>query len=216
MKSYTFGELTPAKLGEIAVIRHERPQPSVWEQLARRELGERQRSAIAHTVDTLQNYKPHRSNEATLWARAIYPLLVLAERGEIRAFSLIALAAAFDDIELHGEADGALATNINEDAGVPYLVVVEAKRGVNATDPMGQVLGAMLCAGRLNMQEGQPASEIFGCYTIADAWTFLRGRLDWSQPRPVMSVLTSGEYLEEVHAPAIVAILTSIVAQAEP
>ena len=63
---------------------------------------------------------------------------------------------------------------------------------------------------------GQPASEIFGCYTIADVWTFLRGTFDWSQPKPVMSVLSSREYAEKTDAPTILAILGSIVAKAEP
>jgi hypothetical protein len=148
-------------------------------------------------------------------ARAIYPLLALAEHGDIRAFSLVTLAASFGDIEIHSEADGALATNINEDVGLPYLVVVEAKRGVTATDPMGQLLGAMLCAARLNEHGGLRSGEIFGCYTIADAWTFLRGKLEWSEPKPVMSVLSSPEYVEKTDATAILAILRSIVAKAE-
>src|SRR5580700_7592348 len=192
MKSYTFGEL------------------------ARREIGERERSALGHIADKLVDYKATRSNEATLWARAIYPLLALAERGTIRAFSLISLAARFEDVELHGETDGALASNFNEDVGLPYLVVVEAKRGAGASDPMSQLLGAMLCAARLNEQDGRPAGEIFGCYTIADVWTFLRGTLDWSQPKPTMSVLSSNEYAEKTDAPAILAILASIVAKVEP
>lgn len=216
MKTYIFTEINTATLAEVVTIRHERSQPAMWEELARREIGERQRLAISLIVEKLDNYKSHRSNEATLWARAIYPLLALAERGEIRAFSLVSMAARFDDVELRGETDGALARNIDEEAGRPYLVVVEAKRGVAATDPMGQLLGAMLCAARLNDQDGHPAGEMFGCYTIADVWTFLRGTFDWSQPKPVMSVLSSREYVEKTEAATILAILGSIVAKVEP
>jgi hypothetical protein len=216
MKSYTFGELTPAKLAEVAVLRFEHGQAVFWDELARREIGERERSALGHIADKLVDYKATRSNEATLWARAIYPLLALAERGTIRAFSLISLAARFEDVELHGETDGALASNFNEDVGLPYLVVVEAKRGAGASDPMSQLLGAMLCAARLNEQDGRPAGEIFGCYTIADVWTFLRGNLDWSKPKPGMSVLSSREYWETTEAATILAILDSVVAKVEP
>jgi hypothetical protein len=214
VKTYAFKELTSATLAEVATIVHERRQPAVWEELARREPGERDRQALGFIAEKLLDYKTHRANEATLWARAIYPLLALAERGEIRAFSLVPLSARFDDIELRGEADGALAGSIDEEIGRPYLVVVEAKRGLSGTDPMGQLLGAMLCAARLNEQDGQRGGEIFGCYTIADVWTFLRGRMDWSQPKPVLSILSSREYAEKTDAPAILSILASIVAKA--
>lgn len=215
MKSYTFGELTPAKLADVAVLRFERSQPAVWAELERSELGTQERAALGFILNKLVDFKPHRANEANLWARAIYPLLALAERGDVRAFSLVALAATFGEVELHGEADGALATNINEDVGLPYLVVVEAERGVTASDPMAQLLGAMLCAARLNEQGGRPGSEIFGCYTIADTWTFLRAAIDWSAPKPVMSVLSSPEFTEKTEAATILAILISIVARAE-
>jgi hypothetical protein len=216
VKTYAFKELTHATLAEVAVILHERRQPAFWEELSRREIGERERLALGLIADKLLDYKTHRANEATLWARAIYPLLALAERGEIRAFSMVALSGTFDGIELRGEADGALAGSIDEEVGPPYLVVIEAKRGLSGTDPMGQLLGAMLCAAQLDERAGQPAGEIFGCYTIADVWTFLRGKLDWSQPKPSMSVLSSREYAEKTDAPAILAILASIVAKAEP
>jgi|HubBroStandDraft_6_1064221.scaffolds.fasta_scaffold356098_1 hypothetical protein len=213
MKSYVFKEINAVTLPDVAVVRHEPMQPGVWDDLARRELGERDRLALGLLVDKLLNYKTVRANEATLWARAIYPLLVLAERDDIRAFSLVTLAATFDDVEIHGEVDGALASSIDEDLSLPFLVVVEAKRGISGTDPMGQLLGAMLCAARLNEQGGKEAHEIYGCYTVADLWTFLRGRFDWSQPKPVMTVLSSREYMERVEAPAILAILESIVAK---
>jgi hypothetical protein len=214
VRTYAFKDLTHKILAEVAVVRHEPMAPAVWEDLARRDLGERERTALGFVVDKLVYYKTVRVNEATIWSRAIYPLLALAEQGEIRAWSMIPLAATFGDVELRGEADGALAQSIDEEVGLPYLVVVEAKRGVGASDPVVQLLGAMLCAARLNEQGGHPAREIYGCYTVADVWTFLRGKLDWSQPMPVMSVLSSREYWEKTEAPTILALLESIVAGA--
>lgn len=38
----------------------------------------------------------------------------------------------------------------------------------------------------------------------------MRGRIDWSQPRPVMRVLVSGEYAEKLEAATILAVLGSI------
>lgn len=216
MKTYAFNALTFTSLAEIATIRHEQGDAGPWDELARKELTEREHIELGFLTEKLRYYKSQRANEATVWARAIYPLLVLAERGSIRAFSAVPLAASFDDIELRGEADGALAESINEDIGLPYVVIIEAKRGLAANDPMPQLLGAMLCAARLNERGGHPAHELFGGYTIADVWTFVRCQLDWSQPRPVMSVTSSREYSEKTEAPTILAILESIVGALQP
>ena len=216
MKSYALKELTTAKLNEVAVIRHETRQPAVWDELARREIGQRERAALDFILDKLRDYGTLRVNEATIWARAIYPLLALAERDDIRAWALVPLAGKFNDVEIGGEVDGALASSFAEELGLPYLVVVEAKRGVGATDPMAQLLGAMLCAAQRNEHEGHPAAQIYGCFTIGDVWTFVRGTLDWSQPKPSMSVLPSREYAERSEAIAILSILQSILAQAQP
>jgi len=211
MKTYAFNALTSAVLAEIATIRHEPSLPALWDELGGRELPESDRVAIGLVTNKLLYYRSQRVNEATIWARAIYPLLVLAERGAIRAWSDIPLAARFGEVEIRGEADGALAASIDEEVGTPYLVVMEAKRGMAGTDPMPQLLGAMLCAARLNEAGGHPAPEVFGCYTIADVWTFVHGRLDLREARPEMSVTVSGEYAEKIEAETIVAILESIV-----
>ena len=216
MKSYAFKDLTLAKLSEAAVIRHETRQPAVWDDLARREISARTRAAIEPILDKLRNYGVSRVNEATLWARAIYPLLALAERDDILAWSVVPLSGRFNDVEIGGEVDGALASSFLDQIELPYFVVVEAKRGVGATDPLPQALGAMLCAAQRNEHEGHPAEQIYGCFTIGDDWTFLRGRLDWSQPKPRMSVLPSREYTERTEAPIILAILVSILAEARP
>jgi len=79
MKTYPFNELNATKLLEVATIHHELPQPEVWEELARREIGERARSTLAIITATLRDFKILLANEATVWARAIYPLLALAD-----------------------------------------------------------------------------------------------------------------------------------------
>lgn len=81
---------------------------------------------------------------------------------------------------------------------------------------MAQLLGAMLCAARQNQQSGRPADEMYGCYTVGDVWTFLRGKLDWSGAKPVMSLLSSREYTEKTEGRTILAILESIVAKIAP
>jgi hypothetical protein len=216
MRKQAFNTLSSAILAEIATIRHEPIEQAYWDDLGRRELREGERAALGIFTEKLAQYKAHRVNEATIWARAIYPLLMLAERGSVRAWSLVPLSATFDDLELSGEADGALAVSVDEEIGLPYLVVMEAKRGTSGTDPVAQLFGAMLCAARLNELGGHPGGEIYGSYTIADVWTFVRGRLDASQGRPVMSVLSSREYWEKTEATTILAILESIVGKFQP
>ena len=111
------------------------------------------------------------------------------------------------------EVDGALASSFDEEVEPPYFVVVEAKRGVGGTDPVAQLLGAMLCAAQRNERDGRPASDVYGCYTIAAVWTFMHGKLDWSQPKPALTVLSSREYMEQTEAATILAILESILAE---
>jgi uncharacterized protein YjiS (DUF1127 family) len=147
VKSYALEELTTAKLTDIAVIRREAKQPAVWEKLARREIGERERAALEFILDKLRDYGTLRVNEATIWARAIYPLLALAERDDIRAWSLVPLSGRFNDVEIGGEVDGALASSFAEEVELPYFIVVEAKRGVGGTDPMASS-SARCCARR--------------------------------------------------------------------
>ena len=215
-KTYAFNALTSALLAEIVTLRHEPSVPELWDELARKELSEADRTAVGAVTAKLPYYRTQRVNEATIWARAIYPLLMLAERGTIRAWSMVSLSASFNDIELRGDADGALAPSMVEELGLPYLVVMAAKRGASGTDPMAQLLGAMLCAARLNEDGGHPAPEMFGCYTLADVWTFVRARLDWAQPRPAMNLTVSREYMEKTEAGIILAILASIVGKYQP
>ena len=215
-KTYAFNALTSALLAEIVTLRHEPSVPELWDELARKELSEADRTAVGAVTAKLLYYRTQRVNEATIWARAIYPLLMLAERGTIRAWSMVSLSASFNDIELRGDADGALAPSMVEELGLPYLVVMAAKRGASGTDPMAQLLGAMLCAARLNEDGGHPAPEMFGCYTLADVWTFVRARLDWAQPRPAMNLTVSREYMEKTEAGIILAILASIVGKYQP
>jgi hypothetical protein len=216
MKTCVFNTLTTATLAEIADIRTEPTAPAFWEELAGREIGERDRVQLGFLGEKLLYYKAQRVNAATIWARAIYPLLALAERGDVRAWSGVPLAATFDGVEVHGEADGALALSVEEEMGAPCLVVIQAKRGLAGTDPMPQLLGAMLCAGRLGEGSGRALPEVFGCYTIADVWTFVLGRVDWARGRPGMTVVASREYAGKTEAGAVLGVLGSVVSKSQP
>ena len=78
-----------------------------------------------------------------------------------------------------------------------------------------QLYGELLAAASLNAQEsGHPAQRLYGCYAVADTWTFVRAdveRLDGARPR--LSVVSSPEISEKAGAASIVKILKSIVSR---
>jgi hypothetical protein len=154
-------------------------------------------------------------NEATVWARAIYPLLMLAEQDHIEAWAEVSLKTKYPHFELEGIVDGVLGNCSSGIIDVPYLVVVEAKRSLEAKQPQFQVYGAMLAAAWLNWQQTQKTEqEIFGCYTIGDNWTFMRGVVsDFEADYPMMVLEFSPEYFQRLEAETILKILKFIVAK---
>jgi hypothetical protein len=154
-------------------------------------------------------------NEATVWARAIYPLLMLAEQDAVRAWAQVPLRATYPTFEISGVVDGVLGKELAGELEAPYLVFVEAKRGIEAQNPQYQLYGEMLAAAYINWKlDGQDPQTIFGCYTVADAWTFVKGEvLGMASDRPALSLESSREYSGKLEAETIVKILQQIVAQ---
>ena len=86
-------------------------------------------------------------------------------------------------------------------------------------DERTELQGAMLTVAlqRLDVQPDR-AHDVFGCFTVADAWTFLRGRFRRSPASDGRCEITveyhpSRELSERTEAEAIASILKSIVAQ---
>jgi hypothetical protein len=94
-------------------------------------------------------------------------------------------------------------------------VVVETKKGVEGQNPVFQLYGQLLAAAYLNwVNDPCPQQEIFGCYTIADTWKFVRAELEGIETeRPTMRLEYSREYSEKYDAETILKILKSIVAK---
>jgi hypothetical protein len=157
----------------------------------------------------------HSLNEATIWARAIYPMLVIAERGDIQAWAGVEMYAKYPKFELEGIADGALARSVSGRVQTPYLIVVEAKRGIENQDPLYQLYAQLLAAAHLNWEKSpQEKVEIFGCYTIADSWKFVRAEVsDFESDLPLMQVEPSREYTEKLESDTIYKILRLIVSK---
>jgi hypothetical protein len=95
----------------------------------------------------------------------------------------------------------------------PYLIVVEAKRGLEAQNPQYQLYGTMLAAAWQNQQRApRPHQEIYGCYTIGDNWTFVHGIVaGFETDMPSLTVQYSREYAERLEAATILHILKYIV-----
>jgi hypothetical protein len=107
---------------------------------------------------------------------------------------------------------------------------MEAKRGMDATDPRPALLGALVAvlwtniarageAPAMTMGGDPPRTlEAFGCFTVADVWTFVRAeavvRLAASAPRLGVTLSWSREHTESFEAEAIWRVLRWIVGRA--
>ena len=213
MCTYIFSQLSEETLKTLVTLKGRYVPAEEWDnmQIA---LTEDECQRLEVLKSTLRGRHLFVMNEATLWARAIYPMLVLAEHGYVQAWSGVPLKAAYPTFSLEGEADGALAPSLGGRIQSPYLIVHEAKRGLNAPDPLYQLLGEMLAAARLNWeQDANPEQEIFGCYTVTDTWAFVRGVVsDIDTEKPTFTLEFSPDYNGISDAENIVQLLKFIVA----
>lgn len=116
---------------------------------------------------------------------------------------------------MEGEVDGALAPSLGGRIQPPYLIVHKAKRGLHAPDPLYQLCGEMLAAARLNWEgDTNSEQEVFGCYTVNDSWTFVRGIVsDIETNKPTFTLEFSPDYNGVLEAEYIVQLLKFIVAK---
>ncbi len=215
MLRFTFSELSEETLNSIVKLREREVVPEKWIQRMMA-LNDEEQERLKFLTSYLRNRQTHLMNEATIWSRAIYPLLMLAERGNIQAWAGVPLKAQYPRFELEGEADGTLASSVSGRIRVPYLIVVlQAQRGIDAPNPQFQLYGEMLAAAWLNWRGNhQTAQEIFGCYTISDSWTFVHGTVEGLEAdKPVFTAELSAEYGERFEAETILQILKFIAAK---
>lgn len=212
MARYTFTELDAATLRALVKFRDLGVEARRWAELSR-PVDARERARIEALRESLVDRPLTLLNEATIWSRAIYPLLMLAENRRVQAFAQVPLEARFARFELTGTVDGALATSLSGTAEAFFLVVVEAKRGLEAVNPQWQLYGEMLAAMAANAGTARDGVAVmYGCYTVSDTWTFVRGEgasLDGDHPS--LTVESSREYSERAEAEQIVGVLKGIV-----
>jgi hypothetical protein len=212
MEKLTFSTATLATLKRLVQL-EETDGVELWQDVSQVELTDREQLQLEIIQSYLVREKLHLFNEATLWARAIYPLLMIAEQKNIRAWSEVPLSASYSKFEVDGIADGAIGRSVAGRLESPYLVVIETKRGIENQNPLFQLYVQLLAAAKLNWEKDHQAmQEIFGCYTIADSWTFVRAEVsDIEADRPHLKVESSSEYAEKSDAITILKILKSIV-----
>jgi len=218
MRQLIAGKMAIAELRQVVDIQESGIQPYPWLQVMDIDLTELEQRQLQVLALQLENLKLHLLNEATIWSRAIYPLLLIAEHYPIQAWSQVPLSMTFPTFQIEGIADGVLANAIAGYVESPYLVVVEAKRGLEAQNPQFQLYGQMLAAAGMNWErDRQLCQEIFGCYTIADSWTFFRAEVSHFQAEKIlMKIESSREYNERLEMAEILKILKRIVANKLP
>ena len=214
MQTYRFSELTEETLDSLVTLHEKIGVSEAWAQMQITLTAEEGKRIDIFRAD-LEELELIAMNEATLWSRVVYPLLVLAEQEHIRAWAGVPLKATYATFQLEGEADGALAPCILGRMRQPYFVVHETQRGVNAPDPLYQLLGEMLAAAWLNWKkDANREPEIFGCYTVAASWAFVRGVVgEIDSEKPTFAVEKSRTYDGVSDAERIVQILKAIVAK---
>jgi hypothetical protein len=215
MKQIRFSEITVADIRTIAHVDEKDIEPYPWTQVDAIALSSEEQRQLNDITTRLRYYDVTLMNEATIWARAIYPLLMLAEQRPIQAWSQVPLRAQYPHIELQGIVDGVLGRGITNIAGTTYyLLIVEAKRGLESQDPRLALYGQLLAAARLNWESTrQDTQALYGCYTIVDTWKFFRAVVqDIDSENPTMLLEASREYGQKTEAEAILKLLKHIVA----
>ncbi len=214
MQKYALSQLTEGTLNTLVTLREQAEVSKKWSDM-QVPLTSEESVWLEKIKATLRERQLVHMNEATLWARAIYPLLILAEQRHVQAWTGVPLRATYPTFELEGEADGALAPSVGGKIRPPYLIVHEAKRSVDAPDPLYQLYGEMLAAAWLNWHSNPTLEqEIFGCYTVNDTWAFVRGIVsDIDSERPTFDIEFAPVYNGVLQAERVVEILKFIVAK---
>ncbi len=213
MPKLTFPSITLAELQTYINLQEGTVGNYGWNQVSDISLTTHELQRVTEVSDYLLNRDTTLMNEATVWGKAIFPLLTLAEHGNIEIWAEVSLKAKYQTFELEGVADGVLGKSVIGRIEAPYLVMVEAKKGIDAQNPVYQLYSQMLAAAHLNWElNGNDCQEIFGCYTIGDTWKFVRAEVsDIAGDRPLLKTEYSREYAEKLEAATILRLLKSIV-----
>jgi len=212
IRNFNFSELTLEFFNSIVTIEEKGVTPEPWDKIDVSLTGQ-ESQRVESIVSSFLSMSVAQMNEATIFSRAIYPLLVLAEKDRLEAWAQAPLNAQYSGFVLKGIADAVIGFNISGITKSSFcLTVLQANLEMQAQDLQIRLYAAMLAAARLNWERDKRLpQEIFGCYTIADNWTFARGLVsDIEAARPTMTVASSREYVERIEAETVLRILKFI------
>jgi hypothetical protein len=85
MRRLTFSDVTHAELQGLVKLDNRGIQKEPWGELARGELVEAEQRIIDYVIAGLSRFRPSVVNAATVWARAIFPLLTSRPRPTCRS-----------------------------------------------------------------------------------------------------------------------------------
>lgn len=224
MTTLSFAQIDEQQLSTLVHLVGPIDDEPLWSALEKTVVPPRQTQELDVVRGWLRGFDTVTANESTLWARAIYPMLVLAEEDRVRAWSQVMVRATLrvgeESVELAGVIDGVLAREsvVGGQAVAPLLLVVETKRGIDATDPRPQLLAALLASIEAERALNTRSSEVierFGCFTVGDTWKFLRAeaRRTPEAPTRAMSISWSRAFSERLESDAILSTLRGVVAR---
>jgi hypothetical protein len=219
MAKIPLGSMMVDDLARLVSLESRHAAQYPWE-IAAAPVDEEATVQLRYLTGKLARMRPTTLNAATLWARAVYPLLELAETETIRAWAEVSIAAKdpYSETELAGVVDGVLAPEgvLAGAPGQPFLLVMQAKRGVGATDPRPALLAGVVAVlwTKMAAVEAAGRAEVFGCFTASDTWMFVRAeaavRPEGQIPRLAVTLSWSREYAERAEAGAILGMLRGI------
>jgi hypothetical protein len=128
MQKFNISNLSLADIETIVTLQETSGTFFVWEDISLIELTKAEYYDVNLLQKQLQNTPVHLFNEATIWARATYPLLLLAEQGNIQVWAEVALRAQYPQFDLEGIADGVIGRSGIGRITTPYLIMTLTKR----------------------------------------------------------------------------------------
>lgn len=218
MTKFTFSNITLTDLKRVVKLQERDIDEYEWTQIDSLAMEVEEQRDLQRIQAQLLKTPTHLINEATIWSMAIYPLLSILTHFPLQVWVQVPLQARYVNFELEGVADGVLGRSVGGRLELPYLVIVETKKGVEGQNPVFQLYGQLLAAAHLNWeQDHKSTQEIFGCYTIADVWTFVRAEVEGlDTDLPTLRIEFSREYTEKIEAFTIFKILKNIISKYLP